>query len=261
MGGDRLELGPEADGVHALHVEVAEEGVLVAGETVDPEGDGDADVDAHHAAVRPQRKLAGIVAALREDARAVGEFVGVHQGDALLEVLHALDAKHGTENLLVADRHAGLDMVEEGGPEVEALLVTLDHLVPAVDYQLGAFVDSLLDPGLDRFLVLGVYDGPQLAVLLVGGTDLEFAYELHEVGDELVGDRLFHDDRRQGHAALAGGAEGGVHDAARGPSRAASLRTRPWSWPRRAPGRVFRGPRRPRRCGGRSRSSRRSSRP
>ena len=68
-----LGLGEEVHPVHPEDVLVPEEGLLVPGEGEEGHRHGDAHVDPHHARVAPPGELPRVVAALGEDARAVGE--------------------------------------------------------------------------------------------------------------------------------------------------------------------------------------------
>src|ERR1035437_8522611 len=70
---DDLLLGVEAHRVLAVRVEVAEEGVLPAGEGEEGHGGGDAYVDADHADLAARTVLAGGLTAGREDRRRVAE--------------------------------------------------------------------------------------------------------------------------------------------------------------------------------------------
>src|ERR1019366_5249271 len=70
---DYLLLGVKADGVFAVGVEVAEEGVFPAGEGEEGHGGGDAYVDADHADFAAGAVLAGALAAGGEDGGRVAE--------------------------------------------------------------------------------------------------------------------------------------------------------------------------------------------
>jgi hypothetical protein len=53
------------------------------------------------------------VSAGREERGAVGERVGVDQGDRVVERVDAHDSEHGSEDLVAVDRHRGFDLVEQ----------------------------------------------------------------------------------------------------------------------------------------------------
>ena len=59
MLGHGFGTGIEAHTVFAENMQVAEEGILVAGEGEVGGGDGDAHIDAYHAAVRQELELSG----------------------------------------------------------------------------------------------------------------------------------------------------------------------------------------------------------
>ena len=121
-GSDAFRFRIEGDAVPAHHMKVSEEGILVAGKGEVGDGHGNAHVHPHHAAMGPAHELPGIIAVLREDAGAVGKPVGVHDGQAFLKILHPLDGGHRTEDLAVADAHAGFHMIKDGGPDKVTVL-------------------------------------------------------------------------------------------------------------------------------------------
>lgn len=154
MPGDGLGAGIEAHAVQTEHVLVAEERVLVAGEREICRGHGDANVDADHAAVGEHFKLAGVIAALREDGRTIGKRVGVHDGQALFKRLDALDERDRSENLALADGHVGCHMIEDRRADEEAVFIARHHDIAPVEHELRAVVNAALDPVADRFFVL-----------------------------------------------------------------------------------------------------------
>jgi len=115
-GGNALGLGEEAHPVFPQRMRVAEKGLLVPRKREDAYRNRNPHIDAHHSAVRPPREFPAVIAALRENHRAIGERVGVHQIETFLEVLDPLDAQHRPEDLLVSDGHARLDVIEDSRP-------------------------------------------------------------------------------------------------------------------------------------------------
>src|ERR1035438_1951367 len=77
-GHDYFLLGVEADGVFAVGVEVAEEGVFPAGEGEERHGGGDSYVDADHADFAAGTVLAGGLTAGGEDGGGIAQGAGVH---------------------------------------------------------------------------------------------------------------------------------------------------------------------------------------
>src|ERR1035441_6866806 len=75
---DDLLLRVEADGVFAVGVEVAEEGVFPAGEGEERHGGGDAYVDADHAELVAGTVMAGTFTAGGEDGRGVAEGAAIY---------------------------------------------------------------------------------------------------------------------------------------------------------------------------------------
>ena len=86
----------------------------------------------------------------------------------------------------------------------------------AVEDEVGALFDALVDPALDEGLVLGADDRAELGLRVVGAADDALLGELLHVADELVGDLVLDHAHGQSHAAHAGAAEGGVDDAGGG---------------------------------------------
>ena len=108
-------------------------------------------------------------------------------------------------------------MIEEGGADEEAFLVTLKLEAAAVDDQLGALVDAHLDISLDALLVRLAHHRAVMRIGIGRHSDAQGGDRRDELLAEpicgLLADRN-HD--RKSHAALAGGPEGGagkvVHD-------------------------------------------------
>src|SRR5258706_7054603 len=118
--GARLLPGVELARFGSLHGEVAEEGLVPAGEGKPGHGGGDADVDADHAGVEVLLELPGGVAAAGEDRGAVAIGAAAADVQGLFERGGADDGEDGAEDLLGGDFHAGLDAVDDGGSEEEA---------------------------------------------------------------------------------------------------------------------------------------------
>ena len=149
---DGLDLGVELDRRGAVLVEIAEAGPLPAAEGVVGHRHRDRHVDADHAHLHAGHEVAGGVAVAGENRDAVAVFVFGRQPQRLFVVVGAHDAQHRAEDLVGVDRHVGGDVVEQGGPDEEALLqagVIEGQLVggalAAVDHQLGARLDALAD--------------------------------------------------------------------------------------------------------------------
>ena len=110
------------------------------------------------------------------------------------------------------------DVVEDGRADEVAALSSAGSTVDvaAVEDQLGALFDALVDPARDGLLVRVGDDRAELRRGVVGGADDALGGELLHERDELVGDRVLDADHGQRHAAHAGAAEGRVDDAAGG---------------------------------------------
>jgi len=138
-GRDGFQAGVEADAFGAVDGVVAEEGTLPSAEAVEGHGDRNGDVDADHTGLHAASEVAGGVAVAGEDAGAVAVLVVVDELQGRLEVVGADDAEDGSEDLFFVDAHGGLDVVEEGGAEEEAVfscqlfVVSCQLRVAAVD--------------------------------------------------------------------------------------------------------------------------------
>src|SRR5258708_3608158 len=123
--GHRLGLGVEADRIRAVLVEVAEAGTFPAAERVVGERHGNGEVDADHADLDAAGEVARGVAVAGEDGDAVAVFVLRRQPHRLLVILGADHGEHGSENLLLIDRHVRLALVEQAAADEIAALVAL----------------------------------------------------------------------------------------------------------------------------------------
>ena len=210
--GDGLGAGIEAHAVQAKHMLVAEERVLVAGEREIRRGHGDADVDADHAAVGKHFKLAGIVAALRKDGRAVGERVSVHDGQPLFKRLDTLDERDRPKDLARADGHIGRHMVKDRRADEEAVLIARHYDIAPVEHELRSVVDAALDPVANGLLVLGAHDRAELRLGVIGAADLHRHCLLLRQRNKLVGNGFLDHNDRKCHAAHTGAAISRIDD-------------------------------------------------
>src|SRR4030043_314348 len=92
--GHALRFRVEGHAVPPHHVEVPEEGVLVAREGEVGNRHGDPHVHPDHPGMGPAHELPGVIAVLREDARAVGEAAAGSDRGPLLEIRHPLAPGH-----------------------------------------------------------------------------------------------------------------------------------------------------------------------
>ena len=107
-------------------------------------------------------KFPGKVAALRIDNRAVGVRVGIHNRQALFEILAALNAKHGAEHFVTADGHILCNMVKNCGTYEIAVFVAFNNTVSAVKHQFCALGDAFVDVGKNFFVVLFICNRSKL---------------------------------------------------------------------------------------------------
>src|SRR3546814_9691421 len=108
-----------------------------------------------------------------EFRRVLFRSVGVHEIDRVVEALAAYDAEHGPEDLLLVERHLGRDVVEQRAADEVAVLVALQRSAAAVDNQLRAFLDALVDQPLYALLRLGGDERAHVRLGIVVRADLE----------------------------------------------------------------------------------------
>ena len=102
-------------------------------------------------------------------------------------------------------------MVEQGRADEEALLMALQAKAAAVDDQLASFVDAHLDIVLDALLVRFVDHRAVMSFRIGRNSDAQlFDRRDHLFAERRSGIVADGDDNRQGHAALACGAERGA---------------------------------------------------
>ena len=122
------------------------------------------------------------------------------------------DGEHRPEDLLGVERGLQGDVVDDGRAEEVALLVSGDDQGAAVEDDLGALGLGVVDESGDELLGLGVDDRAHLDTLVHAVADLDLlGVGLDAAGQVRSAAAHGHDDG-QGHAALAGGAEGGGGD-------------------------------------------------
>src|SRR3546814_6461169 len=78
----------------------------------------------------------------------IAEFMLGRQLGVFLEALGAHHAQHRAKDLFLVDLHRRLDVVEQAAAHEIAVLVALQLEPAAVDHQLGAFADAMVDIAL-----------------------------------------------------------------------------------------------------------------
>ncbi len=122
-GGDNLGAGVEVHAFRAVDVGVTKQGVLPATEGEGSHGNGNGDVNAHHAGFDVELEGAGGAAVASENCCAVTELVAVDQFQCLVVALGANHAEYGAEDLIGVDLHGRLDVIEQGDANEEAVVV------------------------------------------------------------------------------------------------------------------------------------------
>ena len=183
------------------------------GEREEAHRHGDADVDTDLPAVGVADEFTCEIAALRINDRTVGVGARVHDGKALVEILAALDAQHGTEHLVAADGHILSHMVEDRRADEVAALIAFDRVISAVEHELGAFRHALVDVGEHLFIMLFIGDRSELGGLVPRGANLDLLRLFFELCDEFIGNRFLHHAAGKRHTALPRAAVSGVDNA------------------------------------------------
>src|SRR5262245_10309988 len=104
---DGLRARVELHGLDAVDVEIAKERLLPAAERVERHRHRNRYVDAHHADLHvlleePRRRTRS-----REQGRSVSIRIAVDQCNGVLELAHANDDEHRSENFILINRHLG----------------------------------------------------------------------------------------------------------------------------------------------------------
>src|SRR5436190_1496941 len=141
--GDDLRAGVEVDPLGAVDVAVAEERALPAPEAVVGDGNRDRHVDPDHPRLNVELELAGDAAVAREDRGAIAVRVLVDEAKRLVVGVDARHAEDRAEELVAVVRHLGLDVVDQRGPEEEA--VSLRGALAAVYDDSRAFGRRVVD--------------------------------------------------------------------------------------------------------------------
>src|ERR1017187_4883229 len=116
-----FQLREELDAFFALHVQVAEEGLVPAVEREPGHGGGHADVDADHAALDAVLEFARGLARTRENGGAISIGRAVGQLNGGVEISYAHHVKHGAKDFLAHHGHAGMNFIEHCRAEEEAV--------------------------------------------------------------------------------------------------------------------------------------------
>ena len=107
-------------------------------------------------------------------------------------------------------------MIENGMSDVVAVLIAFHLDIAAVQHQLCAFLNALLDPVQNELLVsLGAHRS-EVRGGIIGGTDLLLLAQTYDFSDQFIRNAFLGHHNGQSHAAFTGAAEGGVHDTGRG---------------------------------------------
>src|SRR5215204_4690548 len=156
---DGLGLGPEADALHPVLIDVAEARTLPAAEGVIGDRHRDRDIDPNHSDIDPGREFPRGMTVSRKDGDSVAVRMLAWKTDCFFEAVGSDHLQHWPEDFLLVGTKMGLHMIEQGWADEEALLMALKTKTSAVDHQLAAFVGAQLDVVFDALLVGLVDDG------------------------------------------------------------------------------------------------------
>ena len=146
--------GIKPDAVFSKHMQISEERLFISGKREISGRNRNADINTYHASVCEKLELTCVISALGKDNRTVGKRIGIHHGKAFVKIFHAFDQRYRPEDLPVSHRHSRFYMVKDRRPNKKSVLIRLIHFhIPAVQHQLGAFIDPLLDPFADSLLM------------------------------------------------------------------------------------------------------------
>eukprot|EP01022_Parablepharisma_sp_SALTPOND_P009847 TRINITY_DN14066_c0_g1_i1.p1 TRINITY_DN14066_c0_g1~~TRINITY_DN14066_c0_g1_i1.p1 ORF type:complete len:1308 (-),score=476.92 TRINITY_DN14066_c0_g1_i1:655-4578(-) len=206
--GDGLGLGPEGHGLLAVGAEVAQLGGARTGEAEIRHRHRDRHVDPDLADVDLVLELARRIAGAGEDGGAVAVGVGIDEGDGVIQGFQFDDAHGRAEDFLGVDIHLRLDAREDGRADEVAVLAAGHRAVAAIQQQLGALLHANADQAFHAGLGRCRDQRADIGLAVGTGTDLHGLGTLDDFRDPFTG--LAHQHHhRIGHAALAGGTEGG----------------------------------------------------
>ena len=135
--------------------------------------------------------------------------------EPLVVGVHPHDRQHRAEDLVVVERHAGLDVVEERRREEVALAVRVVVVPAPVDDERRPLGHPGVEVGRHLVAVLRRDERAHVAAAGAVAGD-ELAHPVLDLADQLVGDRLDRDEGRDRHAPLPRRAEAGVDGGVRG---------------------------------------------
>src|SRR5580698_3688943 len=189
--------------VGTVHVQIAEERRLPSAEAVVRDGHGDGHVDADHANLDIELKLARGAAVLREDCGAVAVGILVDEAKAFSVCGDAHDAEHRAENLGVVAAHAGLGVVDERRTKEESIAVC-GGIETAIDGKRCALGDGCVEMASNAVAMLAGDERAHFAGRLGAGTNLDAGHALADGGDERIGDVADGEHDGDGHTPLTG---------------------------------------------------------
>src|SRR5579862_9751196 len=181
--GGNLLLSEKLHAFSALHVQVAKKGIVPAVEGKPRHRCRHTDIDANHTAVDSMLELAGSFAVTRKNGRAVAEGRFIGQCNGGIEVFHVHDVEHGAENFFLRDSHAGLNLVEDGCADEEAVGRFANFYAATVGGDFGTLLHAGFDEFQNAVAMLGGNDGAHVRLrVTVGGADFDSARSFDERG-------------------------------------------------------------------------------
>ena len=171
--GDGLEFGVETNAVHSVLVHVAEGGTFPTAETIIGQRHGNGNIHTYHAHPHPRGELASGVAVAGVDGSAVSVVMGGGKRYGFFKIGSTGNLKDGTEDFFLVRLHSGGDIVEQRGPQEEAVFVPLQTEFPAVNGKRCALFDSHIDVAFDLVAVLRGDKRPVIALGVLRGADAQ----------------------------------------------------------------------------------------
>ena len=189
---------------------VAQQRLLPATEGVVGHGHRNRHVDAHHASLNLNHKVAGGVAVGGEDGRAVTVRRRVNDLDSLFVGVGVYHYQHRAENFLAVDVQLAVHVVQNGRaqPETVSVLFTLGLVAATVEHHAGAISFSFIDPLGDALLARAGDNRAHFAGRVSAGANHNLFGASLDGRNQLLRNAAHSHDYRQGHAALTGSPEG-----------------------------------------------------
>lgn len=186
--------------------------LLVTGEGEHGQGHGDRYIDTNLSGLNVATERLGRRSGSRKDGDAVSVLVLVDQVNGIVDGVDVEADQDGAKDLLLVAGHVGSDVGDDGRADKVAVGVLGVLVAAAIEEDGGTLLLSAVNEAHDALLAVRGDDGTKIGAFFESSANLELLCALGNVIQPLLG-LADHDERAQGHAALAGGTKGGTDNA------------------------------------------------